>query len=295
MKKTLLAVALSFTGAAIAQSPGGGGISTREVMPELRTKVIVIDGLAQRIVDANDDNRNGADHLATSASVIAGNNGVVGKVLLGATTAAVDATSTFAAFPFPSKVRLHLVEVNSGAAVTCANIVIYGFNQFGEPVRDDSITSLAEISINEDNAANKVSSKVFEKITRVTATSCTNSEAAVDYIAITATHQIGLPFKISGGQAIKSVCYNRTGTTYSTASTTVNQICLKPNTAPDGTGDDDTSTDSSTEFDAGGYASRVDVTNHALDLDTSHATTGTIAASPATTVIITLRSPNGSK
>lgn len=301
MKKTLLAVALSLAGTSFAQSKSGGGISAKNVTPELRTIQITIDGKLHRVIDEDDINKNSvvpltasSDGAAAAAALIPGTLGVV-KVGVAATS--VDFTTGFAPPPLPSKLKVYLVEDDDDSGLTCTGAVIYGFNQFGEPITE-SLGTISEVVSTEHSASNKTTSNVFEKVTRFTA-ACANADAQ-DVIVITGSHIIGLPIHISGVDAVKQVCYSRDTTKFTTGTdgndTTLDNVCMIG-----GASDTAWSTSSPGLFDNAGTNNRIDVAHSSIDLSKVNsgliATTGSIAASATTYTRATvyLRAPNGAK
>jgi hypothetical protein len=210
----------------------------------------------------------------------------VGKITY---AASIDASSGFKPGPFPSKLKVLIADGNADDTLTCTNVVVYGFDQFGNAIKDSSITSLAE-TVTESAAS--MTAKVFEKVTRVTAT-CANGDSS-DYLLLMSSWKIGLPMKISGGEAVKSICYSRTGTLLTlpiAGLPPASTVCLTPS-----------SSDGALTFDNAGSGNRVDVANSSLDLQTAntsfltaYATTSTMTFSAPTTLTITLRAPNGSK
>ena len=292
MKKTLLALALSITGAAVAQSPGGGGISSRDVAPELRTMQIRIHGKEHRVVDEDDKNEAGNNILAAAqvdASAVPGTNGIVGK---GTAAATVDFTSGFYPPPLPSKLKIFLMEGTGSANTVTCSLTIYGFNQFGQAI-SESLGTVSEIVATEHSTSNKTTTKVYESVTRLTGT-CSNTEST-DRIVITGSHIIGLPMRISGVDAIKQICYSRSTTSFFVAGgATYSNKCLIGASA-DATG----------AFDNAGANNRIDVANSSIDLSTINsgliATTGTISAGGSTGTALTtvanifFRAPNGKR
>jgi hypothetical protein len=271
----------------MAQSPGGGGISSKNVTPELRTDIIHFTSNQHTIVDEDDKDKNGLLYSRnTTANNLAGYNGIVGKITY---AASIDASSGFKPGPFPSKLKVLIADGNADDTLTCTDVVVYGFDQFGNAIKDSSLTSISE-TVTE--AAASMTDKVFEKVTRVTAT-CANGDAS-DYLLLISSWKIGLPFKISGVEAVKSICIAKT-TTKMTAPIAglppVQMVCLNG-----------ASSDGALTFDNAGSNNRVDVANSALDLQTAnsafytaYSVTSTLSLSNVTTVSVYIRAPNGSK
>jgi hypothetical protein len=287
MKLSVTLAALAISGSVYAQSPGGGGISSKNVMPELRTDIIHFTSNQHTIIDEDDKDKNGLLFSRnTTANNLAGYNGIVGKITY---AASIDASSGFKPGPFPSKLKVLIADGNADDTLTCTNVVVYGFDQFGNAIKDSSITSLSE-TVTE--AAASMTTKVFEKVTRVTAT-CANGDAS-DYLLLLSSWKIGLPFKISGVEAVKSICISK-NTTKMTAPIAglppIQMVCLNG-----------ASSDGALTFDNSGSGNRVDITNSALDLQTSntaflsaYSVTSTMSLSNVTTVSVYLRAPNGEK
>jgi hypothetical protein len=287
MKLSVTIAALAVSGSVFAQSPGGGGISSKDVMPELRTQTFHYTSTQLRIVDEDDKDKNGNLFFRnTTENNLAGYNGIVGRI---AYAAAIDSSSGFKPGPIPSKLKVLIMDGNADDTLTCTNVVVYGFDQFGNAIKDNSITSLAETVT--ENAAS-MTTKVFEKVTRVTAT-CANGDSS-DFLMLASSWKIGLPFKVSSAEAVKRICYSKVTTPMTlpiAGVPPVATVCLNGASA-----------DSATAFDNAGSGNRVDVTNSALDLqtrnttfDTAYTTTSSMTFNNATTVTITVRAPAGAK
>lgn len=267
MKKTLLAVALSFTGAAVAQSPAGGGISARNVAPELRTERIQIGPG----IDIQDE----GDSSMVTAQLGVGEAGVVYKFTAAST---FDATTGIAVPVIAS--RLYVFYIDDGSDTSVCTINLFGFNQFGTAIKE----TVSMTASNEKNSGARVglyTNNAFEKVSRVQGTCGT---AGTDNtVVIMSTFKIGLPMRVSGQDAVKNICLTEVD-----SHSTVNNnmlVCYAPSTA-----------EAATTFNK----SRVNVTYSTLDLETGFddenptaSTTATITRARMAT--FTFRAPNGSK
>lgn len=266
MKKTLLGLSLLISNIAFAQSPGGGGISVRDVMPELRTMHVNISGVSNRIIDESD---------GAWGTFTVGTDGVMASI---AYATAIDQTTTFGV-PFqPSKIVVGAYDNGSNSSITCSAFQVWGVNQFGDAVTETLSTntnSTFEFNTTE-RAKGILSAKVYAKITRIKATCTATGTTTGDKIVVLATRNIGLPYHITSESAVTVVCYNRqaNGATTAVGST----ICLAPGTS-----------DSATTFDASGSGDRVDISVSSLDLRTIHTTTGTIGGSIVASIRILAR------
>lgn len=269
MKKTLLAVALSLTGAAVAQSPAGGGVSSRNVHPELRTERIQI-GPGIDIQDEGDTS------VGVAAQAAAGEAGVVYK-FTAATT--FDATTSIAVPVIPS--RLYVFYIDGGAADTSVcSINLFGFNQFGSPIKE-TVSMTASNELNGTTRVGVYTNNAFEKVSRVQGTCST--AGATNTVIITSTFKIGLPMRVSGQDAVKNICLTEVDSHSSVNNNMM--VCWAPSTA-----------EAATTFDK----SRVNVTYSTLDLETGFddenptaSTTATITRARA--AVFTFRAPNGAK
>lgn len=268
MKQFTLAIALALTGSAFAQSSGGGGISTKDVMPELRTETVRIGPG----VDLQDE---GDTSVGVAANAGVGEAGVVYKFTAAST---FDATTGIAVPVIPS--RLYVFYIDGGAADTSVcSINLFGFNQFGSPIKE-TVSMTASNELNGTTRVGAFTNNAFEKVSRVQGTCST--AGATNTVIITSTFKIGLPMRVTGQDSVKNICL----TDVDKHSNVNNNlfVCWAPSTS-----------ETSSTFNK----SRVNVTYSTLDLETGftdeNTTPGTATITPARSAIFRVRAPNGSK
>lgn len=275
MKRLLLA-ALLLLCPNIVFGQTGGGTGTKSVTTELRTARFIIPRI----------------HFPTIGvpSTAVGSEGVIMRASLHSGLSHVTQTTSIAALPYPAKLDVAIIDQDAnGGAMYCPSLTLYGYDQFGNAINErfSGTSSISEFP--------RETTNVFEQVTRVDAT-CNNGTAggvttsANDMLRISVSGEVGLPFRITGPNAVLSVCITDNSASGAT-------VCYKPGSS-DAAGVFDnvgaahvnsrTLATSGSAGALGTAGNRIDYLHHSIELDGL-----TTAIANDDDVIIRLRAPNG--
>lgn len=174
MKKVFLALVF-----ALVPSVAQAGITSKNLSEELKLEHICLDRYASR-----------------TASITVGVDGLVFRRLLLAGTSSVTSM-----MPYPARLRYGFVDfVGADNTLSCTNLVINGWDQFGNKIRhtDPFVTDVS--GVNEETAL------AFAVIDSITIGSCTAGGDAADRFLIWTGPKIGLQRKVAHYSDIESFC-----------------------------------------------------------------------------------------
>ena len=203
-------------------------IAPKHLGKALRTSTFWIPSFQLAVVTAN----NSTDTTQDTNGVIAaiglhdGTRPIIGPVW----------TSSIAALPYPSKLRVMLKDGSNDSTLTCATVTIVGKDQFGVQ-KTDTLSTLTE--------SVQTGARVLESVSRITAATCAGGEGTDDTIQVSTSAWVGLPQKIRTACDLISVCYH---------AQTADALCFK------GCGTDPTGNESFEE------AAAIDYDDDAIDL-----------------------------
>lgn len=99
--------------------------------------------------------------------------------------------------PYPARVGFSLNDVNNNDTLTCASIQISGRDQFGVQ-RTETLSTITETV--------RYSTYVYATVTRVVATTCSDSTDATDTLSIFTSQYVGLQTNVKRTRDVESAC-----------------------------------------------------------------------------------------
>lgn len=137
----------------------------------------------------------------TGVTVASGGVIVASTIYDGAAAADVSlGTTVIAALPYPSKLRVGLIDGGAASgALTCTSVAIRGKNQFGQVV-SETVSTITETA--------QLTARVYETVDSIVSTGCAIASGGdtSDVLQVTGSAVIGLPRKLRVAADIISMC-----------------------------------------------------------------------------------------
>jgi hypothetical protein len=131
-----------------------------------------------------------------------GAGGVIAQINYTGTT--VDVTQNYGAPntqirtpPYASRLRMGLADGGDNDTLTCTNLTVQGYDQFGRPAR--------EIVATVTETASTVTTRAFSAVTRLSGT-CVDGTDATDFLMVSTSLEIGLPARLRQLSDIETAC-----------------------------------------------------------------------------------------
>lgn len=163
-------------------SPAFGQVkpTPNEVSVELRTDEFT------RVMDV--------PSLTAATDVTVGADGVIFVATINGNATPTGNSATIGSMPYAAKLDVKVHDDSNADTLVCTSVELRGFNQFGRDV-DEFVYP---------NGENVIESKyVYERVTYIHGVGCTsNSADAGDVLRVSASAEIGLPYKIESVDAI---------------------------------------------------------------------------------------------
>ena len=241
---------LALVGVLLAMFAGGaayGLIEEKHLSPTLRTRVLTIPsfpvpgatdvtvnvkGVVLPVVMQGSDGGTYVDggFTYTDGGFADGGDAGTGSAIDGGVTnvdggvyAEPTATGTWA-LPYPAKVSVILVDTGgaTSAALTCASVTLYGYDQWGQSVYE-TVSSVTETA--------KYTTNVFSVITKYVTSRCANGADTGDILRFGQSAKLGLGVHVRQVADVVSYCLNHSGTeTCATASNLQGQVSVPSST-----------------------------------------------------------------
>ncbi len=180
-----LALVACAVGAWLSNLDAAGHLGPEGVLPELRTEQI------EYVLQIQATNASG-----DGGTVTPGRRGVIATNTVndvGVITLSRDG-GTISPPPYPCRVHVKTIDDDSDQTLTCASVLLEGWNQFGSKT-SETISSVTETA--------QLSARVYENIDRITGTTCVGGASANDLLHVSCSQVVGLPWRTSSQNGIE--------------------------------------------------------------------------------------------